>query len=231
MFALQYSSFGAPDVLTVGPVDAPHAGPGQVRIAVRAAGVAPTDALLRAGRLRPSLAWPHVPGVDAAGVVDEVGEGVGDVRPGDEVFGAVDVMRLGGATAQYAVLQFWAPRPAALTWEQAAALGTSAETATRVLDLLGVGAGTTLLVDGAAGGVGSVAVQLAVARGARVVGTGSPATRTSCVTSEPCRPPTAPACPTGSPSSSRRVSTRPWTSPVPDRCRRWCPSPETPAGS
>lgn len=173
MFALQYNRFGPPDVLSVGFVNEPHAGPGQVRIAVRAAGVTPTDARLRAGRLRPSLIWPHVPGVDAAGVVDEVGEGVADVQPGDEVFGAVDVMRLGGATAQYAVLQFWAPRPAALTWEQAAALGTSAETATRALDLLDVRDGMTLLVDGAAGGVGSVVVQLAIARGARVIGTGS----------------------------------------------------------
>lgn len=174
MFALQYNRFGPPDVLSVGPVDEPQAGPGEVRIAVRAAGVAPTDARLRAGLIRPSLTWPHVPGVDAAGVVDEVGEGVAGVRPGDEVFGAVDVMRLGGAAAQYAVLQFWAPRPAALSWEQAAALGTSAETATRALSLLDVRDGMTLLVDGAAGGVGSIVVQLAIARGARVVGTGSP---------------------------------------------------------
>jgi NADPH:quinone reductase-like Zn-dependent oxidoreductase len=173
VFALQYSRFGSRDVLSIGPVDEPHVGPGQIRIAVRAAGVAPTDALLRAGGLRPSLPWPHVPGVDAAGVVDEVGAGVTDVQVEDAVFGAVDVMRLGGATAEYAVLQFWAPKPAALSWEEAAALGTSAETATRVLDLLDVHNGTTLLIDGAAGGVGNIAVQLAVARGARVIGTGS----------------------------------------------------------
>lgn len=173
MLALQYSRFGPPDVLSVGPLDEPHAAAGQIRIAVRAAGVAPTDALLRAGGLRTTLTWPHVPGVDAAGVVDEVGEGVTDVRVGDEVFGVVDLARLGGAAAEHAVLQLWARRPAALTWEQAAALGTSAETATRALDLLDVHAGTTLLVDGAAGGVGSVVVQLAVARGARVIGTAS----------------------------------------------------------
>lgn len=173
MFALQYSRFGSPDVLSVGPVEEPHAGPEQIRIAVRAAGVAPSDTLLRAGRLRPSLPWPHVPGVDAAGVVDEIGDGVSGVELGDEVFGAVDVMRLGGATAEYAVLQFWSSRPLALSWEEAAALGTSAETATRALDLLEVGTGMTLLIDGAAGAVGSVAVQFAVARGARVIGTGS----------------------------------------------------------
>lgn len=174
VFALQYSSFGFPDVLTVGPVEDPNACPGEIRIAVRAAGVTPTDALLRAGKMRPSLIWPHIPGIDAAGVVDQVGDGVTDVQVGDEVFGAVDVTRLGGATAQYAVLQFWAPRPVELSWEQAAALGTSVETATRTLDLLDVHSGTTLLIDGAAGGVGNLAVQLAVARGARVIGTGSP---------------------------------------------------------
>ncbi len=175
MFALQYSRFGPPDVLSVGDHVSPHAGPGEIRISVRAAGVAPTDTVLRAGRLRPLLTWPHVPGVDAAGIVDEIGDGVTDVAIGDEVFGAVDVMRLGGASAEFAVLQFWAPRPAVWTWAQAGAAGTSVETATRALDALDVTAGTTLLVEGAAGGVGSVAVQLAIARGARVVGTGSEA--------------------------------------------------------
>ncbi|MCO5993618.1 zinc-binding dehydrogenase [Actinoallomurus sp. WRP9H-5] len=94
---------------------------------------------------------------------------------GDEVFGAVDVSRLGGASAEFAVLRFWAAKPASMPWEEAGASGTSIETATRVLDLLDVHEGTTLLIDGAAGGVGSVAVQLAIARGAHVIGTGSPA--------------------------------------------------------
>jgi NADPH:quinone reductase-like Zn-dependent oxidoreductase len=112
--------------------------------------------------------------VDAAGVVDEVGPDVTDAAVGDEVFGAVDVARLGGASAEFAVLRFWAAKPASMSWEEAGAGGTSIETATRVLDLLDVREGTTLLIDGAAGGVGSVAVQLAIARGARVIGTGSP---------------------------------------------------------
>ncbi len=176
MFAVQFDRLGPPDVLTVGPFPEPHAGSGEVRIRVRAAGVSPVDIALRAGQSPSSakLPLPHVPGVDAAGVVDEVGAGVTGVAVGDEVFGTVDVARLGGASAEFAVLRFWAAKPKSLSWEQAGAAGSSVETATRVLDLLDVRAGTVLLIDGAAGGVGSVAVQLAIARGVRVIGTGRP---------------------------------------------------------
>ncbi len=174
MFAVQYPRFGPPDVLGVRQTDPPHAGPGEIRITVRASGVARADTLLRAGGLRPDLTFPHVPGVDAAGVVDEVGPGVADVVIGDEVFGAVDVMLLGGATAEFAVLQFWARKPTNWSWAEAGGAATSVETATRALDALGVDSATTLLVEGASGAVGSTAVQLAVARGARVIGTGSP---------------------------------------------------------
>ncbi|MEU8172524.1 NADP-dependent oxidoreductase [Microbispora hainanensis] len=176
MSAVRFDRFGPPEVLTVGRFPAPHAGPGEVRIAVRAAGIAPVDLALRAGTSPSSarLPLPHIPGVDAAGVIDEVGADVTGFAAGDEVFGAVDVSRLGGATAEFAVLAFWAAKPPSMSWEEAGAAGTSVETATRALDRLGVGAGTTLLIDGASGGVGSVAVQLAVARGARVIGTGRP---------------------------------------------------------
>ncbi|AZM61624.1 MULTISPECIES: NADP-dependent oxidoreductase [unclassified Streptomyces] len=178
MQAVQFDRFGPPEVLGVRSAPEPHAGPGQVRIAVRASGVAPVDLALRAGTSpsRDSLPLPHIPGVDAAGVVDEVGEGAEGCAPGDEVFGVVDAARLGGASAQFAVLAFWAAKPAALSWEEAGAAGTGVETATRALDVLGVRDGTdpTLLIDGATGGVGSIAVQLAVARGARVVATGRP---------------------------------------------------------
>jgi NADPH:quinone reductase-like Zn-dependent oxidoreductase len=155
----------------------PHAGPGQVRIVVRAAGVSPVDLAIRAGTspAAKQLSLPHIPGVDAAGVVDEVGAGVTDVAVGDEVFGTVEIARLGGAAAEFAVLAFWAQKPATMPTTEAGAAGTSIETATRVLDLLDVREGSTLVIDGAAGGVGSVAVQLAVARGARVIGTGSEA--------------------------------------------------------
>jgi NADPH:quinone reductase-like Zn-dependent oxidoreductase len=174
VFAAQFDRFGPPEVLTVGSFPEPHAGPGEVRIRVEAAGVSPVDIALRAG-LSPSsekLALPHIPGVDAAGVIDELGVDVTGFSVGDEVFGAVDVSTLGGASAEFAVLRFWATKPPTMSWPEAGAAGTSVETATRVLDVLGVSAGATLVVDGAAGGVGSVAVQLAVARGARVIGTG-----------------------------------------------------------
>ncbi|GAA3598408.1 NADP-dependent oxidoreductase [Kineosporia mesophila] len=173
MFVVHYSSFGPPEVLRTGEAPEPHPGPGQIRIRVRAGGVTPVDAALRSGTTAAAarLELPHVPGVDAAGVVDEIGDAVTLTNVGDEVFGAVDVRTLGGANAQFAVLTFWSHRPAALPWHQAGAAGTSVETATRVLDRLKVRAGQTLLVDGAAGGVGSVVVQLAIARGLRVIGT------------------------------------------------------------
>ncbi|GAA1670849.1 NADP-dependent oxidoreductase [Nonomuraea maheshkhaliensis] len=174
MLAVHFNRFGPPDVLAVGTLPEPHAGPGQVRIRVRAAGVSPVDLALRAGRSPSSgrLALPHIPGVDAAGVIDELGTGVAGHAVGDQVFGAVEVARLGGASAEFAVLAYWAAKPPSMSWPEAGAAGTSVETATRALDVLGVREGTTLLIDGAAGGVGSVTVQLAVARGARVIGTG-----------------------------------------------------------
>jgi NADPH:quinone reductase-like Zn-dependent oxidoreductase len=177
MQALTFSEYGPVDVLNVAEVAEPHAGPGQIRVAVRASGVTPADAALRSGRLGNRVPLPHVLGVDAAGVVDEVGEGVTGVRTGDEVFGIVDLARLGGANAERAVLACWAPKPAALSWEQAGGAAANVETATRVLDRLGVGRGTTVLIAGAAGGVGTVAVQLAVARGATVIGTAGPDTQ------------------------------------------------------
>lgn len=176
MFAVQFKRFGPPEVLTLGTVPEPHPGPHQVRIAVRTAGVSPVDLALREGSSPAGkhLALPHVPGVDAAGVIDEIGAEVTGYAVGDEVFGAVDVARLGGASAQYAVLDVWTHKPHGMTWAEAGAAGTGIETATRALDLLDVRENTTLLVDGAAGGVGSIVVQLAVARGARVLGTARP---------------------------------------------------------
>lgn len=171
MLALQFSECGDPDVLHVGEAPEPHAGPGQVRIAVHAASVNAFDWKVRAG-LVPGMPrhFPAIPGIDAAGVVDEVGEGVGDdVVVGDRVFG------LGSRTsAELAVLDLVAPIPASMSFVQAAALGTTAETAARALDLLGAAAGANVVIDGAAGGVGSAVTQLAVARGLAVVGTASP---------------------------------------------------------
>jgi NADPH:quinone reductase-like Zn-dependent oxidoreductase len=97
-------------------------------------------------------------------VVDEVGEGVTGVSVGDDVFG-----RGRGAQAEYAVLGSWALKPPSIDWAVAAAAGVAGETGERVLRLLGVTAGDTILVDGGAGGVGAVAVQMALARGVRVI--------------------------------------------------------------
>ena len=150
----------------------PHPGPGQVRIAVRAAGVNPSDWKKRGGLMDEEL--PQTLGYEAAGVVDELGGGVADVAVGDRVFG---LSAAGAAQAELAVLSYYAPVPPSLDFPAAAALPAAVETATRALDQLEVGSGSTLLVNGASGSVGSAAVQLAVVRGARVIGTASAASR------------------------------------------------------
>ncbi|MER8162429.1 NADP-dependent oxidoreductase [Streptomyces sp. NPDC094472] len=116
-------------------------------------------------------AFPAIPGTEAAGVVDEVGEGVTGWSVGDEVLGRTTT----GPYAPYAPATDVAPKPAGLDWETAAALPVAAETSARALDLLRLAEGETLLLHGAAGAVGGVGVQLAVARGATVIGTASPA--------------------------------------------------------
>lgn len=171
MRAIQYTEHGDVDRLHVAERDAPHAGPGQIRIAVRAAGVNPIDWKIVGGIMSGGepLAAPTVPGFDAAGVVEEVGDGVADVAVGDEVLG----LAASGAAAEQAVLDVWARKPDGVSFEQAAAWPTAVETAYRCLELLGLRDGATLLVDGAAGGVGQALVQLASARGLRVLGTAS----------------------------------------------------------
>ena len=168
--AVRFSQFGGPEVLEIVDLPDPHPGPGQVRIAVRAAGVNPSDWKKRQGLMDPEL--PQTMGYEAAGVVDELGEGVAGVAVGDRVFG---FSAEGAAQAELAVLSWYAPIPPSLDFPRAAALPAAIETATRALDQLGVGSGTVLLINGASGSVGSAAVQLAVVRGARVIGTASPA--------------------------------------------------------
>ncbi|WP_326682760.1 NADP-dependent oxidoreductase [Streptomyces sp. NBC_01237] len=170
MRAARFHRFGGPEVLEIVDLPDPHPGPGQVRIAVRAAGVNPSDWKKRKGLMDEQL--PQTMGHEAAGVVDELGEGTQDVAIGDRVFGfSVE----GAAQAELAVLSYYAPIPPSLDFPGAAALPAAIETATRALDQLGVGSGDTLLVNGASGSVGSAAVQLAVVRGARVIGTAGPA--------------------------------------------------------
>ena len=169
MKAASYSEFGGPEVLKIVDLPDPHAGPGQIRVAVHAAGINASDWKQRKGLMGGEL--PQTTGRDVAGVVDEVGEGVTDVTFGDRVFGLSDD---GAGAAELALLSHYAPIPPSLGFAEAAGLPVAIETATRSLDALGVGAGSTLLVNGAAGGIGSAAVELAVARGAHVIGTASP---------------------------------------------------------
>ncbi|HEX7307920.1 NADP-dependent oxidoreductase [Lentzea sp.] len=171
MKAITYTEFGGPEVLRLEDVEAPHAGPGQVRLKVVAAGVNPIDYKIRNGWMpHMSAPFPVVPGIEVAGVVDEVGDGVTGVAVGDEVLGWATT----GSYAEHALAADFGPKPADLDWDVAAALPVAVETSVRVLDALGVGEGDTLLLHGAAGVVGAVGVQLAVARGATVIGTASP---------------------------------------------------------
>jgi NADPH:quinone reductase-like Zn-dependent oxidoreductase len=167
--AITYSRFGGPEVLEVSEVEPPQPGSGRVRIVVYAAGINPYDLKARRGELagaRPAK-FPVTPGVDAAGVVDAVGEGgVDGVQVGDEVFGVAR----GGSYAEFALMAAPVPKPAGVSWEVAAALPTPGEAAYRALNPLGLSAGETLLIHGAAGSVGMIATQVAVQRGVRVIG-------------------------------------------------------------
>jgi NADPH:quinone reductase-like Zn-dependent oxidoreductase len=168
MKRVSFAEFGGPDVLHLVDAEEPHAGPGQIRIAVRAAGVNPVDWRIREGqfqRVRP-IELPAGVGQDAAGVVDEIGEGVEGVEVGDHVFGE------GSSTyAELAVLSAWARMPEGLTFAEAAGYPSVVETALRIIRQAGVQSGQTLLASGASGGVGSAVLQIARDRGITVIGT------------------------------------------------------------
>ncbi|WP_030796994.1 NADP-dependent oxidoreductase [Streptomyces sp. NRRL S-337] len=166
--AITFSEYGPPEVLRLSEVATPEPGPGQVRIRVRAAAVNPLDIKIRSGLMAGTVParFPVIPGLDAAGVVDAVGEGA-DAAVGDKVFGAT----VGGGYGEYALLARPVAKPEALSWEVAASLVTVGRTAFRVLGQLAVQAGQTLLIHGAGGSVGTIAVQLAVTRGITVIGT------------------------------------------------------------
>jgi NADPH:quinone reductase-like Zn-dependent oxidoreductase len=170
MRALQFTAYGGPDVLEWADAPDPHPDRGQIRIEVRAASVNPADWKTLAGMFsdgQPMDGTGYL-GYDAAGVVDEVGDAVTDVSVGDEVFGQGR-----NTQAEYAVLDSWAAKPSPVDWAEAAATGVAGETAERGLRLLDVNAGDAVFVDGGAGGVGAVAVQMAVARDARVIASAS----------------------------------------------------------
>jgi NADPH:quinone reductase-like Zn-dependent oxidoreductase len=169
MRAIEFTEFGGPEVLHVAERPDPHPGPGQIRVRVRAVGINPIDWKVRSGMMGGDL--PKVTGQEVSGVVDEIGDGVTGIAAGDEVFGPAAG---GGGAAEYALLEHYARIPATLDFAGAAALPVAVETAARTLDLMQVGEGQTVLVNGAAGAVGIATVQLARERGARVIGTASP---------------------------------------------------------
>ncbi|WP_327009601.1 NADP-dependent oxidoreductase [Dactylosporangium sp. NBC_01737] len=180
MKALRYSEYGPSSVLHVVDVDEPQPGPGQVRIRVRAVGINPFDWKVRSGAFgdtTPSR-LPVIPHGDVSGVIDAVGPAAPDAaaspgaaapQVGDEVFG----LAAGGGAAEFAVMKLWVAKPPGMPFEEAAGLPGVVEAAGRALALLGVEKGQTIVVNGAAGGVGIAATQLAVARGATVIGTAS----------------------------------------------------------
>ncbi|MFD9700950.1 NADP-dependent oxidoreductase [Lentzea sp. NPDC059081] len=169
MKAVRFARYGGPEVLELAEVPVPRPGPGQIRVAVRAAGVNALEWKIRQGLLGDARTLPAGIGGDAAGVVEEIGEGVADVEIGDAVFGS------GHETyAEHAVLTSWAKKPPNATFTEAAGFATPFETALRVLDELAVHSGQTIVVNGASGGVGSAAVQFAIARGATVIGVAGP---------------------------------------------------------
>jgi NADPH:quinone reductase-like Zn-dependent oxidoreductase len=168
MKAVAFTEFGGPEVLRVVDLPEPHAGPGEVRVRVKAAGVQPYDAAVRAGWEPPGLAltWPRVPGNEFAGVVDE-----GDLEAGTEVLGFTAVQ----AAAEYIVVPAGdvTPKPPEMPWEVAGGFTAGTQTASIALEVLKLHEGETLLVHAAAGSVGTAAVQLARLKGAHVIGTAS----------------------------------------------------------
>lgn len=172
MKAIVFDRHGGPEVLRDTEVELPEPGAGQVRVRVRAAGVNPIDGKLRSGGGWP-IELPSIPGVEAAGVIDALGPDVTGLAVGDEVLGPT----LTGSYAQFALSDRMVAKPAGLAWDVAAAVPVVAETALRVLRLLDVSAGETLLIHGASGSVGVLAVQLARQRGVTVIGTAGEAGR------------------------------------------------------
>lgn len=169
--AVRYSEFGAPEVLDVVDVEEPQAGPGQVRVAVRAAGLNPYDYKVRRGGYGPPRELPSGQGSEFAGIVDQVADDVTGVAVGDEVLGWTSF----AAQAEYVVVPATsvAPKPPGLDWVTAAGIGLVGNTAKRTADSLELAPSDTVLVTGAAGGVGLLSAQFALDAGATVIGTAS----------------------------------------------------------
>ena len=172
MKAIRVHEFGGPEVMSLEEVPDLQPGPGQVVVTVKAAGVNPVDTYIRSGQYAKRPALPYTPGMDSAGVVASVGEGVSGVAVGDRVYTA------GAVTGTYAEQVLCNesqvhPLPEHVSYQQGAAMGVPYGIAYRALFNRAVAkAGETVLVHGATGGVGVAAVQLARAAGLRVIATG-----------------------------------------------------------
>ncbi|MFE0519071.1 zinc-dependent alcohol dehydrogenase family protein [Streptomyces sp. NPDC058954] len=177
MRAVLLQKFDTP--LVLGEINKPTTGRGQVLVKIKASGVNPLDTKIRAGKAaHAKRTLPAVLGLDLAGVVEEVGPGVHDLEPGDEVFGMTGgVGDVQGSLAEYAAVdsRLLARKPAALSMREAAAVPLVFITAWEgLVDRAQVHAGQKVLIHGGAGGIGQVAVQIARARGAEVFATASP---------------------------------------------------------
>ncbi|MEU8896444.1 NADP-dependent oxidoreductase [Nocardia sp. NPDC048505] len=174
MYAITQNTFGGPEVLHGTEIDRPEPGPGEVLVRVRAAGVNPVDAAVRAGYFPLFPTPPRVLGWDVAGVVESAGADVDRFAAGAEVFGLIGFPGEAGTYAEYVVARAeqLAPKPAALSMAEAGALPLAGLTAWQALvQIAEVAAGQRVLIHAAAGGVGHLAVQLAKARGAHVIAT------------------------------------------------------------
>lgn len=173
MRAIIFDTFGSPDVLSLREVVCPEPGPGQVRVAIYAAGTNPVDTHNRRDGSWAGLYPPVIPGSDASGIIDAVGPGVTTFAPGAEVFYMTDFLHNPrGTYAEYQVVDaaLIARKPPALTYVEAAALPLAAGTAYEtIIRRLALTQGEWVLMFGAAGGVGSLALQIATAQGAQVI--------------------------------------------------------------
>ncbi|GAA5073492.1 NADP-dependent oxidoreductase [Nocardia iowensis] len=174
--AVKFDRYGGIEELKVVEVPTPTAGPGQVVVAVVAAGINPGEAYIRTGALheRWPATFPSGQGSDFAGRIVEIGAGVGGVEVGDEVLGFTD-NRASHATHVVVPVDQVTPKPTGLEWDVAGALFVAGTTAFAAMRAVEANEGDTVVVSGAAGGVGSITVQLLRARGAEVIGIASAA--------------------------------------------------------
>lgn len=174
--AVRFNEYGGLDVLQVVDVEQPVPGPGEVLVNVKAAGINPGEASIRKGLLaaRWPATFPSGEGSDLAGIITAIGEGVEGFAVGDEVIGFTDKR---ASHAEFVVVEAsnLTPRPQNVSWEVAGSLFVAGATAYAAIRAVSLQRGETLAVSGAAGGVGSIVVQLAVKEGAKVIGLASPA--------------------------------------------------------